>query len=642
MAIEKIINIVTKTADSVKNVNKLKDSIKDTYDSQEDLNKSADEMADAYSDASKSSVKDIEKVGDSAKKQSKVVSGLKTAVRGVGTALKALGIGLVIALVAKFTQVLSENQKVVDFFNEVSNTMGIILNKIVGTFAEAFTKASELTGGFDALGKVIGGSLKIAFNGLKITLLTLQGAFASLKLAYENVFGDDKSIEKAKKDLEEIGTKINDTIKDTAKAGKQVIDNVGEAVGEVVTAVSETTKAGIKAIEEIDVKSANAQAKAITQARKNFELLALQQQRLQLQYQFTAETLRQVRDDDQKSISERIKANDELAVVLRKQAEAESATIKARIAGLQQEQKLLGFTQERQNEIYQLQTDLIDVAERLKGVESEQLTNKNALLREQIDLQQTIYDGENERNLARLEFEAELEENEIKKIEKLQERLELENEILLEDLESKREIYAEGTQARIDAEQEYLTRKQELDQQAILLENQKNEAIKANNEEELKRKQALEQSKFELTKGTLGNIQDALDENSEAGKAFAAAQALINTYQGITAELATKTATPFEFGLKLVNIATTTAIGLKSVKDILSTNPKGVTSASGGGASQTAQTPSPSFNLVSGSGTNQIAESIAGERQPLRAYVVSGEMSTQQALDRSIESNASI
>ena len=38
---------------------------------------------------------------------------------------------------------------------------------------------------------------------------------------------------------------------------------------------------------------------------------------------------------------------------------------------------------------------------------------------------------------------------------------------------------------------------------------------------------------------------------SAAGKATAAAAALINTYQGITAELATKTVTPFEFGVKL-------------------------------------------------------------------------------------------
>lgn len=643
MAIEKVINIITNTSESIKNVDKLKESLKSTEKEQDNLNESAEEMSDAYGKASKESVKDLDKVGDSAKKQSRVVSGLKTAVSGVGTALKALGIGLIIGLVAKFTQVLSENQKVVDFLTNVSNTFGIILSKIVVTFQEAFTRVSDLTGGFDALVKVVGGSLRIAFNGLKLTVLALQIGFKELKLAYENVFGDDEGVVKATKDLIELRNKVTDTIKDTADAGKQIYNNIGEAIDEVVTGVTEIAKTGVKAITEIDVKSSYAQAKAITEAKKNFELLALQQQRLQLQYQFQAEALRQIRDDDKLSVNERLKANEKIAEVLRKQSEAESATISARIAGLQQEQNLLGVSQERTNEIYQLQTDLIDVAERLKGAESEQLTNKNALLKEQEDLLNTIYENESERELARLQFEAELQATEDAKITKLQERLELENTLLYEDLENKRLIYAEGTQARVDAEQEYLNRKQELDQQAITLENQKADYLKKQDEEELKRKEALELTKLNLTKGTLGNISNALGQNSKEGKAFAAASALVNTYQGITAELATKTVTPFEFGLKLANIATTAAIGFKSVKDILKTNPKGVSSPSSSNVSGGATAPqAPSFNLVSGSGTNQIAESIAGDRQPRRAYVVSGDVTSQQSLDRTIEGNASI
>ena len=36
----------------------------------------------------------------------------------------------------------------------------------------------------------------------------------------------------------------------------------------------------------------------------------------------------------------------------------------------------------------------------------------------------------------------------------------------------------------------------------------------------------------------------------------------------------------------------------------------------------------PSFNLVEGSGTNQIAEGIAGQNQPIEAFVVSGSVTT--------------
>jgi hypothetical protein len=59
-------------------------------------------------------------------------------------------------------------------------------------------------------------------------------------------------------------------------------------------------------------------------------------------------------------------------------------------------------------------------------------------------------------------------------------------------------------------------------------------------------------------------------------------------------------------------------------------------SGSGGGAS------SPSFNLVQGTGANQIAEGLAGQNQPLKAFVVSSDVSNAQSLDRNIIENSSL
>ena len=112
-----------------------------------------------------------------------------------------------------------------------------------------------------------------------------------------------------------------------------------------------------------------------------------QQARLQLSFQNQAELQRQVRDDTAKGLAERIEANSKLGAIIDKQFKAEQATIQARIAGLQNEQNLLGATAERHNEIYQLQTDLIDVEERLNGARSEQLTNTTGLLQEQKEKQ---------------------------------------------------------------------------------------------------------------------------------------------------------------------------------------------------------------------------------------------------------------
>ena len=63
--------------------------------------------------------------------------------------------------------------------------------------------------------------------------------------------------------------------------------------------------------------------------------------------------------------------------------------------------------------------------------------------------------------------------------------------------------------------------------------------------------------------------------------------------------------------------------------------------AAGGGGGVPAA--APTFNVVGPSGANQIAESIgARESQPLKAFVVGGDVSTQQGLNRSIVQNATL
>ena len=67
----------------------------------------------------------------------------------------------------------------------------------------------------------------------------------------------------------------------------------------------------------------------------------------------------------------------------------------------------------------------------------------------------------------------------------------------------------------------------------------------------------------------------------------------------------------------------------------------------GGGSIQTPQVPTgttpPAFNVVGASGANQLATAIAGQQeQPVKAFVVSGDVSTAQELDRNIVQGATI
>ena len=174
------------------------------------------------------------------------------------------------------------------------------------------------------------------------------------------------------------------------------------------------------------------------------------------------------------------------------------------------------------------------------------------------------------------------------------------------------------------------------------------------NELETEQDKIKRDAEINMAAQTFGSIANLLGENSKAGKAAAVASALINTYQGITAELATKTATPWGIALKIANIATVASIGFKSVKDIMKTNPK---SAGGGGSpstpsysSRSASEPTPpmtsippEFNTVGASGTNQLANAIGGQsQQPIQTFVVANDVTTSQSLERNIVTGATI
>lgn len=163
-------------------------------------------------------------------------------------------------------------------------------------------------------------------------------------------------------------------------------------------------------------------------------------------------------------------------------------------------------------------------------------------------------------------------------------------------------------------------------------------------EQGLQRKQIIQQQELALAGETLGKLATLFNKNSKIGKAFAVGQALINTYQGITAELATKAVTPYEIGLKVANIAFVASTGFKAVKQILSTNPM----ASGGGSGQSVSggatgggSSAPQFNIVGQSSTNQLTATIAGQQnRPVQTYVVGSQVTSQQALDRNAQQNS--
>jgi len=135
-------------------------------------------------------------------------------------------------------------------------------------------------------------------------------------------------------------------------------------------------------------------------------------------------------------------------------------------------------------------------------------------------------------------------------------------------------------------------------------------------------------------------------ESTGAGKALAVAGTLFSTYSAAQKAYESQLVPldPTSQGRAIIAAAAATLAGLANVKAILSVKAKGMkeTSVTGGTAGPVS-IQAPDFNVVGQGSANQLGQVISGQfGQPLRAYVVSGDISTAQELDRSITTGATI
>lgn len=131
--------------------------------------------------------------------------------------------------------------------------------------------------------------------------------------------------------------------------------------------------------------------------------LAVQQRnarKIQLDYQKTAEKLRQQRDDETNSIAQRIAINNQLGVVLQKQSASELAIANKQLQVANLKIKAEGETTDALNARAEAQTNISDINERIAGQESEQLANLNSLRKEAADAEKERQEKATERALA--------------------------------------------------------------------------------------------------------------------------------------------------------------------------------------------------------------------------------------------------
>ena len=576
-------------------------------DNVDKLAKAIEKLTDSVDDLGKESKESIDNIEKSSKNTAKGVKGISKAFKGLGTAIKAAGIGLVIGALALLKDIFTQNQKVADLFNIAFEATSLAFNDLVSFIVDNSQTVTDF------------------FKNI------FENPLESVKSLGEAI--QDNLIERFKSTLEVfgfVGEALAKLFEGDFKGALESVKEAGTELVDVFTGVDGTTEKVADGLTKVAKAAADYGKEIVNNAKENVklqneaEIATAQQSRLVEQYDRQAEKLRQIRDNDLLTLEERTKANDELLVVLNNQEEAmlkqAEAQVKAAQAAVDKNANI-----ENQIALTEALTNQEGVLAQVEGFRSEQDSNRTALKKEQLELTNSQTQAEGERTIAELEANAELIENEYYKLEVLKDVAEQEKQIQTDLLTAKRDSYKEGTQAFQDAN---------------------NELLAFQKENSAKQKQIdrdLADAKTAETSKALGTIAGIVGENSKFGKGIAVVQAIQDTYAGATKAFAQGGI----FGY--VGAAGIIASGLANVKKITSTKePKAPSFASGSGGSSSVSVPTPtvqapSFNIVGSSETNQLAEAIGSQsQQPVRAYVVSGDVTTAQSLDRNIVESASL
>ena len=443
-------------------------------------------------------VKDsVEDIGKSSKATAEATGGIKNGIKGVGVALKAAGIGLALKALEMLAEVFMQNQKTADFFNTTFEALSIAINDFVNFVFNNFGGISDFfkdifenpVENIKAFGDAIKENLIERFNSY---IDSLGFAATAVKELFAGNFSAARDAAKmAGKELVDVATGVDGSF-------DKIVETVETVTEKIVDYSKETFEA----------------AKANVSLQKQAELSQVQIQGLIEKYDRQAEKLRQVRDDENATFEDRIKANEELGRVLEQQATQMLALQQIQVKAAQIEFDKLQ-NQENLIALTEAQNELLAIEAQITGFQSEQLTNQTSLQRELQDVKKELaLEGISEREREMLEVEQQYDE-----------------------------LFKLAKKSGADV---------------TALEQQKANAIS-----KIRAEQA--QADLQVAHDSLENLKGILGEESEAGKAVAVAQATINTYKGVSEALG---AAPPPLNFLLAG--TTLAAGLNNIKNIVS------------------------------------------------------------------------
>jgi hypothetical protein len=579
----------------------VKSNIGEVTKETDDLGKSIGKASDETKDLDKR----LEETGKSGSKGFRAIG---TAVKGFGMALKAAGIGLVIALFVSLKESLERNQKVMNTVNAIMGTISTTFNQVANVLVEVINWTTESTDRFDGLGKTLSGLVTLALTPLKVAFFGLKLGIQEVQLAWEKWVGgaDPKKIAELKKGIDETTDSLAEIAKEAVNAGADIYNNIGDAIGEI----GAIGKKAIEGISEISIKSNYELAKATTAAANSSKLAEAAIQGLIEKYDRQAELQRQIRDDETKTFAERIAANQKLGEILDEQETKMLALADTRVASAALELSANKENVELQVAYQQALNDRAGVEAQVAGFRSEQMTNEVSLNKELGEIKKEITN-------ATLEGIA----------------------LELEELKNSYEMQLEMAR-KAGEDTTALNEKYAKDKKAILEAVAKNEEdiLDAADQKEKDRKKALQSFNVGMAQQGLQVIADAAGEGTALAKAAAIAQATISGVQGVqnafTSANANVALTASTVGAYPITMAALAGVfAAANIAKIASGSP-----ASPSDAPPPPSTTTPAPQMMSGA--FQLGGGVKPE--PMKAFVVTDEMSNSQSQLANIRRRATI
>jgi len=555
---EIVLNVKSDIGSVVKDAEAVKDEIK-----------GARQETDKLSESASGATTQTEKLGKAAKKSGGGFKRLKTVVQGVGVALKAAGIGIIVALVAKLMEVFGSNQKVLDKFNTGMTALTIAFNDLftflsdnVGTVTQIFKDIFENPQkSLEEFGDMIKDNLIERFNSFLDTLGFMSAALGEL------FAGNFKEAGRLAKE-----------------AGKEMVDTMTGVDG-TVDKVADTVEKGTKAIIKYGEKTLKA-AENLTAAQKAAKMAQAEFEKLNATYLKEAEDQRQIRDDVNKTFAVRIAANEEIAKIQKKQQDLQTAALAKIEAAAQLQFNISGSDQDRL-ELLAAQTAQLQLQEAIGGQQSEQLTNQVALENELLDAQKELaLVGEEGRNLELAQLE--------------------------QDYQYKLDLARKAGVDRLKIDQWYQGEVDRINAQG----NEKDKALA----------KAKLDMQLDIANKSVQLIGAAAGEGTALARAAAIAQATISGVQGVQAAF---TAANANVGLTAATAGVYPVTMAALAGGFAALNIAKI--ASGGKPSTSDTPPPPSIAAPSPqmmSGAFQLGGAM--EQEPLRAFVLTDEMTNSQ------------